>query len=501
VIALLVLAVFLGSFIYLILVGEDFAWPDDGQLTNYSLRGISFPPPIWAGRFFPLAIQEFNLIRHLTTSVAGYHALSIVEILAIALILLLLDDELSIAQRSVVILFVLLLPSILVSYMGLIYPERNLLFLLALMAISIKQFEKNQSVWWAVAAIVSAQFMLYLKEPMFLLLLGFSGVRLFLRNRNAARRWGTENLLDLCLAAISVLFLAFYVLMVFPHTSSEYLEGFRISLGSTIRYYLKEEPLPWIFLVVTLARMARIIRGKTAPALLWDGLACGGAIYFLAYLALRLAHEYYLAPVDFIAVIYLGHLIFSSWGAMPLGFRIGAATLAAIVLYLNLPSSAFRIFQRKYHIHEETAIANIVLERYRRDPQRVEKLYFPYTGNFQLTEFAAYLRYRGLPIEDETSGLGRGHLEISSPRFTKIGRCLWYKPFICHPRDETDPGTLIVVLPGDYGPPLKRVETLLSSVPGETLPPLARRWLDWPPFRPVLAAIDGMPDVVVGMAK
>lgn len=503
-IALLILAVFLGSFIFLILVGEDFAWPDDGQLTNYSLRGISFPPPIWSGRFFPLAIQEFNLIRHLTTSVTGYHLLSIVQILAIAFILLILDDDLSIAGRAVVIVFVLLIPSVLVSYMGLIYPERNLLFLLSCMAISIKKFERTNSAWWAVAAVVSAQFMLYLKEPMFLMLLGFSGARLFLRNRNVTRRWGEENLLDVCLAAISLLFLAFYALMIFPHTRSEYLDGFQVSLGSTIAYYLREEPLAWILLAVVAARMVRVVSGKTAPALLWDGLACGGVVYFLAYLGLRLTHEYYLAPVDFIAAIYLGHLLLSSWGEMRVDVRIAAATLAAIILYLNLSLATFRIFVRKYDIHEKTAIANLILERHQRDPRRVEKLYFPYTGSFQLSEFAAYLRYRGLPVEDETTGLGRGQMEISSPRLTKVGRCLWYKPFLCHPRDETDPGTLIVVLPGDYVPPLERTksgEPLLSSVPGAAIPALARRLLDRLPFWPVLPAIDSMPTVFVGVSK
>jgi hypothetical protein len=60
--------------------------------------------------------------------------------------------------------------------------------------------------------------MIYYKETAFLLLFGFAAGRLLLRVWNADdagwnynRLWDKEGRLDLCLAALSVLFLLFYL--------------------------------------------------------------------------------------------------------------------------------------------------------------------------------------------------------------------------------------------------------------------------------------------------
>lgn len=489
----------------MILIGEDFAWYDDAQLTEYSLRGIDFPPTIWpeGGRFYPLGLQEFNLIVHFTRSVAGYHALSIAEVLALVFLLLILDDKLSIAARTVLIVVTLLLPSLLIIFMGLIYTERNVVFLLVCLAFSVKMFERSRSLYWALAAVVSSQVMLYLKEPVFLLLLGFAGARLILRRRLDDE----ESRLDWCLAAISLVFLAFYAMMMFPHTSSEYLAAYRKPLAETVRFYMKSDPLVWVFAAIVPVRMLRIFRGQAIPELLWDGLACGAMLYFLAYLGLRMTNEYFLAPVDLIAVFYLGRLLLSSWGQMQPGFRIAAATLAASILYLNVPLSAFNIFERKYFLHEKVAIANVLLERYHYDPQLAKKLYFPFTKDFQLSEFAAYLNYRGLPMEDDLGASGAGYLKISGARFSKVARCMGYKRFVCHPGGAPDPGSLIVVLPDDDVSPaekaldLKSRQTLLSYNAWAHLPEWAILVFHLPRYQWVLWEIHYWPTAFVGVAK
>src|SRR5882757_8278728 len=65
-VALILLAVFLTSYIAMILVWEDFADYDNDFFMLYSLKGYNFPPIIWQddGRFCPFGLQEFNLIRH-----------------------------------------------------------------------------------------------------------------------------------------------------------------------------------------------------------------------------------------------------------------------------------------------------------------------------------------------------------------------------------------------------------------------------------------------------
>ena len=52
------------------------------MFTLITLKGHDITPPIWngEGRFFPLGHQEFNLIRHFTNTVFGYHVLPIIQL-------------------------------------------------------------------------------------------------------------------------------------------------------------------------------------------------------------------------------------------------------------------------------------------------------------------------------------------------------------------------------------------------------------------------------------
>jgi hypothetical protein len=110
-------------------------------------------------------------------------------------IIVVLDAELSITDRLALAIFALLTPSILTSFSGLIFDERNVLFSLVCLILSVKQFEQTGSIAWAVAATVSAQIMLYCKETAFLLLLGFALGRLILRCRNGHRAgWDYDRL-------------------------------------------------------------------------------------------------------------------------------------------------------------------------------------------------------------------------------------------------------------------------------------------------------------------
>lgn len=474
VVPLTLLALFLCAYIAMILVGEDFAWYDDSVLTAFSLRGINFPVPVWpqGGRFFPLGEQEYNLIGHFTRTVAGYYALTIVEVLTLAAVLLILDDQLSIAARAVITSLALITPSAVVIFMGLTYPERNLLFLLVCLALFVKLFERTRSAPWAVGAVVCSQLMLYLKEPVFLLLLSFAGARLILRSWNPnggwnfRRLWDRESRLDLCLAAVSLAFLGFYAIMMFPHTSAEYLVSVRVSQVQAVRYYAKVDALAWVFTAVFAARMYRIFRGRGAPQLLWDGLACGGVAYFCAYLGIRMASSYYLAPVDLIAVLYLGHFLCSSWGEMRLGVRAAAAALAVIIVYQNVELSAFRVLERKFFIRQKAVIARLVLDRYQRHPELVRKLYFPFTEPYMLAEFAAYMSYLGLPVEEDGDGFrGGAHVAIVGAKIAGDGRCIPERSFVCH-TGASDAGSLVVVLPDD---PVLPAETELRRESEEKL--------------------------------
>src|SRR5438128_1342052 len=141
IVALLLLGVVLVCYIVVNFRWEDFAYSDNDIFTLFTLKGHDITPPIWngEGRFFPLGHQEFNLIRHFTNTVVGYQVLPIIQLLITCYILLILVDDLNITTRAALTAFVLISPAIVVSFGGLIFPERNVVFWLVCLALSVKR--------------------------------------------------------------------------------------------------------------------------------------------------------------------------------------------------------------------------------------------------------------------------------------------------------------------------------------------------------------------------
>lgn len=451
----LLLAFFLAIYIAVILIGEDFTQYDDSQFTLHSLRGLNFPVMIWSGggRFYPLGLQQFNLVSHFTRSIAGYHAFQIVEMLIFVAILLVLDEELSVAARVVLAGMALLLPGVAISFSDLIYQECDVVFWLACMALSVKKFTQTQSPWWAVFAVLSAQIALYYKEPVFVLLLAFAAIRIFLRGRVAGGLRKTlrdpETRLDLMIAAVSLVFAGLYAITILPGTTLTYLTERRVPRLEVIGAYLRWDVLIWIFAVFTMIRMYRVLRGAVTPLLLWDGLACGGLAYFGAYLGMRMFREYFLAPADVIALLYMGRFVYRSWGTMATPLRVATAALGLVIVFQNLDHTSLRVLERKWFTQGKRQIAGVILDRYQREQESVLKLYFPVTLPYAVSEYAAYLSYRGLPVEgDRAASQGKPGVELYAGEITQTGRCVVWQAFVCHAGPASGE-SLTVVMPDD----------------------------------------------------
>lgn len=484
VVALTLLAAFLGSYIAMILVWEDFAYYDDDLFTLVTLKGHDIWLFIWrnTGRFWPLADQEFNLIRHLTNTAVGYHMVPIAQLLILSFILIILDDELSITARAALAILALITPTILISYSGLTIAERNVVFLLACVVLFVVRFERSQSTAWAVAAAVCAQLMLYYKETVFLLLFGFAAGRLILRCRNAHHlRWDYDRLLDkescldLCLASLAAFFLVYYFAVMGIHGNMSYAVQQRQQLVEMLLAELRLDLLAWIFVFFVLGRIYLILRRGAAPLLLWDGLAFGGLAYFLAYLGLRMFSTYYLAPVDFIAVLYIGRFAVLSWKEMRSWSRVTALMLAFAVVLQDVSLSTLAVFERKNFIHAKVEIASVLETRYRSGTGNGFRLFFPFANPYVIMEFAAYLDYRGVGLDS---------IVLATRAIDKDAPCVgwgvgWgYMTISCHALSEPAPGDLVIVLPDDVASRAeasmyrKRGEQIFSYEPRPPIPHL-----------------------------
>jgi hypothetical protein len=456
---LTLIAAFLASYVALTLIWEDFAYYDNEYYTLVTLKGQNIGLEISqvTGRFTPLANQEFNLIRHFTDTVIGYHVLPIIELLLFFCVLLVIDDELDIKNRAVFAILALLTPSILTSFNGLIFPERNVLLFLSCVLLSVRRFEQTRSIRWAVAAVICAQFMIYYKETAALLLLAFGTGRLMLRLSNGSyarwhydRLWDRESRLDLCFAFLSVLFLTYYVAEMRLHLNLNYAATARQPLGELVLGYTRIDLLAWLLVAVLLGRIYLILCRRVVPLLLWDGLAIGGVTCFLAYLYLRIFGIYFLAPVDLIAVLYVGRCAVLSWKKMRFWGQIATMMLALIVVLQNILVSAYAVFERKNVIYAKAEIASAVEARYRNHPGNDLRLFFPFANPYVIMEFAAYLTYRGIPVEGAAGESANPKaVVLAAKSLAQDGPCVEWVSIRCHAVAGPAPGDLVIVLPDD----------------------------------------------------
>jgi|ERR1700733_3658662 len=441
-----------------ILAWEDFTYYDNSHFTSETLvgRDISLQVSPIAGRFWPLGHQEFNLLRHITNSISGYHALRILQLIAVCSILLVLDKQLDIRVRVALIFLLLITPGIVISFSGLIYPEANVIVCLVCLAWSVDRFGRTPSLLWAVVAVLSAQLLLYYKETAFLFVLGFAGGRIVLRCRkNNEGGWDWKHLrdpesrLDVLLVGLVGVFLLYYFAALYPHFGGGYEKEHKLPLLTVLGTYLELDLLLCIFVSVCAVRAFLVFRRRLAPWQFWDGLAFGGILYLCGYLVLGIESSYYLAPVDFIAVLYIGRLAILSVPGMGLSIRLGALALLFLVCVQDFSLSAFRMYERKNIVRGKAEVGRAIKDRYENDPQSVKRLFFPTATPFSILEFASYLQYIGVPIEQRANNTGAADGVLLVGRSIQSDGPCGYRAYLCHPGSIPNSGDLVVVLPDD----------------------------------------------------
>jgi hypothetical protein len=285
--------------------------------------------------------------------------------------------------------------------------------------------------------------------------LAFAVGRLVLRSRNRQeagwdynRLWDNESRLDLCLASLGVLLLVYYFVVMGIHPHMDYALKNSQPRAQAALGYITVDLLAWLFVAVVLGRSYLILRHRVAPLVFWDGLAFGGVAYFIAYLYLGMFRTYYLAPVDLIALLYIGRFLVLSWKKTPSRDKIAAMLLAFLVLIQNVMGSAYAVFERKNVIHGKAEIASMVKTQYLKGNDL--RLFFPFAGPYMIMEFAAYLDYRGVPVEGavgEASGMNS--VVLATRDVAEDGPCVTWIMIRCHRVYGPAPGDVVIVLPDD----------------------------------------------------
>jgi len=452
---------FIAGYVFLILRAEDFADYDDSILTDYALIGRNYPVAIFPniGRFFPLGHQEFNFLRLFTHSPVGYHAFGLIELFVLLCATFLILQNVQVWARFLILALIVVTPSFVVPTFGLIFPERNVLTLLALFVLLVASRAEFPSRAFIVLALVVVHFLLYFKEPIAVFLAAFAGVRLAIAFRQAHgssqpwRKVWSSSPLELGIAVQVLVFAVLFVAVILPHPNLSYADTLRspnrTNVVSVFLAYLRINGLLGVFIAVVGIRATLLLRRREAPDPVWDALAVGALSYAAVVLVLRMYESYFMAPVDLIAILYLVWLALRT--PAPRGVVVAVAAMVALQ---NLAYSAFHVVERKNTILGKERLASFFQQYLRGSSGKQTRVYFPYASGYRLMELSAFLDYKGLPLApNDSSALdARTGLVFEGPGRFPDDRCIGYRMNLCVHRDAPSPNDLVVLLPDDAVP-------------------------------------------------
>jgi hypothetical protein len=447
---------FLALYICLQLWKEDFAYYDDSQITGTYLLGKSFRAPVWvnSGRLFPLHLQEFNVLMHLTHSPAALHVFVVLQLLAWALVTMVSLSEFTIPLRLLAVFLIMSTASFVVSFSDVIYPERNILFWLAVFILCRRRYSTTASPVFLAGTFISVQFALYYKEPVWLLFAGFAATKLVCdwsegSRQRPVRNFIRENLADIGTLALAVLFPVLFALVVFQQRSLTYLQWRQGPLSPIVVRYLRVDFLFFIFLAVVAVRVLRLLRARSKLDSFWDPLAIGGALYALAIIDLRIFRSYCMAPVDAIAILFLlqrAHDWLSEGKAVR---TLIVAGVCFVIVVQNMAHASMRFTIRKNVIAGNVQLVEFLKGYIQEKSNGSIGLFFPYSDDYDLMELSAFFHYKGLPLgNDAPHGQGdRASLVVESPLLFQQNRC-----YTCLHTEAPHNGDLIVELASDNVP-------------------------------------------------
>jgi len=459
-ISAIALLLFVAFYVVLIFYKEDFAAYDDDQLTDFSLRGTNFGPPIWpsVGRFLPLALQEFNLLRFITKSTAGYHSFAVAQLIILLLALVVVLGEYKFVYRAPILIAATLAPSFVLSFGSLVCPDRNVLFWLAIMLLCLCGHSKTKARVYFIGCLVATHFALYYKEPVVVFVVAYAGTQLVLQSylgrRTGYRPWqelARENSLQIGLLAVSGIYLVLFLAAMLPHPSYSYIIAKRTALSSVILGYLQLDWVVFILIPVLVLRLGWFVFSEGQLDPMWDSLAIGASAYFFCLIALRLYMPYYTAPVDLIGLLYLARVSLS-WLSKPTKLRVSLVTTAFVcVLLHNAAYSSFSIVESKNFIQAKRQFAGFLGSYGPRVSSSTVELFFPYADGYRLMELSAYLRYKGFRLAGQsvTSSEAGPGLVLEGREAFANNRCVGYKDYTCIHADSARDSALIIVLPDD----------------------------------------------------
>jgi len=296
---------------------------------------------------------------------------------------------------------------------------------------------------------------LYYKEPVWLLFAGFAATKMAFDWRTTPPADRTlsfikRNLADAGIIALTALFPILFVIVMFRNRDFAYVTNLQLPLSSSILKFLQVDALLLAFVVVFAIRILRLLRGSDEFDDFWDPLAVGAACYAVGIVGIRVFGPYYMAPVDAIAVLYLLQLL-RTWPAKTAAMRSIIAAICFLITIQNMAYSFAYMTSRKNLEAGEIQLANFLSKYVQARNNGEVRIFFPYSGGYDLMELSAFLDYKGLPLYHDARSQQSSIVFESSLSFSQ-DRCVGYREDRCVHVNAPQKGDLIAELATDDVP-------------------------------------------------
>jgi hypothetical protein len=462
--AVLVL-IFLVPYVLFMVWGVAFAYHDNDFFLE-TAAGRSQPLHIWPeiGRYFPLQMKEFNLLRRISPTALFYQSMVAVQLVLFCGLLLIALADISIRWRVGAVLLLLCSNSIGIVFADPIYPERNIVFAMALFIVAVQRFDRSPSRLNFIAATFAAHLSLYYKEPIFLLVGTFAATRLLLvwwRTRPAGWAWLRGQPFELSLLGVCLVFASQLFLTLLAKGHSQYVADATVGSLTALARYARTDM--WLLaLIAGLVFRIRRLRALGDVDAIWDPLVHSAVIYFVVLIVLGLFADRYAPPIDLIAALYLAREMAYWWSARPARRWFLAAATAATATAVCV-FGAFRLIEHKSVVRGTAELAAF-LDRFAAEHPGTVRVHFPDTYGWRLMNFAGYLHYR-YPAAYE-------RIHLRGPHAFAENRCAYWRDYRCEHAVAAEPGDLIAHLPddlkrdgGQQGRLLFEYELIVGGVP------------------------------------
>ena len=297
------------------------------------------------GRFYPLNMQEFNLISYLfgVHDVKYFYYLIAIEFCLVPLLFLLIFREAGINKKYLILTFIMLAltPGFVTGFFRMHIGERSVLLFITLFLYCFLSFHKEHKLIYAVFGIFFANVALYYKEPVFLLLGSFAFFHLLFS-------WNQLNLkqkiFDLLLILSSLTFLIVYFTLVFRHIGDHIyglttINPILVMAKNIFNGSLGDPLIVFVLIPLFFWRIYLIVNKMSNVNPLFDSLLFSSVIYVLVFVKLNMYAYHYLLPVYIFAIPAILYFFINEMLYKRKAFRLFASLAFLVTVFSSLPTS------------------------------------------------------------------------------------------------------------------------------------------------------------------